>query len=589
MSLSLLDEILLREKVDPVLTAKGSALTFDQEDTNFVIIHDAIRELSEVEVGGIDAYNAGTEYSLTVPATYVTYNNNTWQFISAIPQTGVTPGSDPTVWRLASQGFFSHRQNSDEILAEGTADEVSATEIRAAVDAISLAALDSLVVHLAGTETVTGDKTFSGDTEFTGDVEFAHFYLNSSSPQLLMKSSGGFHIGREGETEVIRLIIDGGLSYLQGRDLTLCGLLGVTGNTLGIDFDNINITTPSGSTTFVDSVNLSGGIYLNDIDTNATGGTDTLNIGTVNAEVINFGTGSGNTNINIGTSGTNAIVIGNANSTISFVGSVINESVTNHYVSDKLITLNDGGAAASGTGVGFEIEENSSITGYFKTTGGRDGFLLRSPANAADSSFILTATSARSYTFPDDSGTLLLSGGALGTPSSGVLTNCTGTAAGLTAGTVTTNANMTGDVTSVGNATTIIDTYKTYTTKISLSSAEILALNSSPKQLLPAPGSGKTYELLGVLCNMNFISAAYAANTTLQVLYSGAALVVATNSNIINATVDKIGKMALSAISAAGSTQYLENTALNLNVGGGNPTTGDGTLDIYLTYKIITL
>jgi len=50
---------------------------------------------------------------------------------------------------------------------------------------------------------------------------------------------------------------------------------------------------------------------------------------------------------------------------------------------------------------------------------------------------------------------------ALGTPTSGVATNLTGTAAGLTAGnatlaaTVTTNANMTGDVTSVGNATTI--------------------------------------------------------------------------------------------------------------------------------------
>lgn len=53
----------------------------------------------------------------------------------------------------------------------------------------------------------------------------------------------------------------------------------------------------------------------------------------------------------------------------------------------------------------------------------------------------------------------------LGTPTSGVLTNCTGTAAGLTAGnattaascsgnaaTVTTNANLTGHVTSVGNA-----------------------------------------------------------------------------------------------------------------------------------------
>ena len=43
----------------------------------------------------------------------------------------------------------------------------------------------------------------------------------------------------------------------------------------------------------------------------------------------------------------------------------------------------------------------------------------------------------------------------LGTPTSGVLTNCTGTASGLTAGSVTTNANLTGDVTSSGNATVI--------------------------------------------------------------------------------------------------------------------------------------
>jgi hypothetical protein len=52
-------------------------------------------------------------------------------------------------------------------------------------------------------------------------------------------------------------------------------------------------------------------------------------------------------------------------------------------------------------------------------------------------------------------GSVVLNGGALGTPSSGVATNLTGTAAGLTAGNVTTNANLTGDVTSVGNATTI--------------------------------------------------------------------------------------------------------------------------------------
>ena len=43
----------------------------------------------------------------------------------------------------------------------------------------------------------------------------------------------------------------------------------------------------------------------------------------------------------------------------------------------------------------------------------------------------------------------------LGTPASFVGTNITGTASGLTAGSVTTNANLTGDVTSVGNATSI--------------------------------------------------------------------------------------------------------------------------------------
>jgi hypothetical protein len=44
---------------------------------------------------------------------------------------------------------------------------------------------------------------------------------------------------------------------------------------------------------------------------------------------------------------------------------------------------------------------------------------------------------------------------ALGTPASGVATNLTGTASSLTAGNVITNANLTGVVTSVGNATAI--------------------------------------------------------------------------------------------------------------------------------------
>jgi hypothetical protein len=61
-------------------------------------------------------------------------------------------------------------------------------------------------------------------------------------------------------------------------------------------------------------------------------------------------------------------------------------------------------------------------------------------------------------TYPAEKGLWLDASGnaiGLGTPASLVGTNITGTASGLTAGNVTTNANLTGPITSVGNATSI--------------------------------------------------------------------------------------------------------------------------------------
>src|SRR3990167_1701379 len=63
-------------------------------------------------------------------------------------------------------------------------------------------------------------------------------------------------------------------------------------------------------------------------------------------------------------------------------------------------------------------------------------------------------TVARVYTFPDAAATILYSGGDLGTPSAGVATNLTGTAAGLTAGVASAVAlgGITGLGTCVGTA-----------------------------------------------------------------------------------------------------------------------------------------
>lgn len=68
----------------------------------------------------------------------------------------------------------------------------------------------------------------------------------------------------------------------------------------------------------------------------------------------------------------------------------------------------------------------TGVTGVLPTANGGTGIAYFTAAGP---------TVARTYTFPDSAATILYSGGALGTPASGVLTNATGLpSAGLTAG-----------------------------------------------------------------------------------------------------------------------------------------------------------
>ena len=93
--------------------------------------------------------------------------------------------------------------------------------------------------------------------------------------------------------------------------------------------------------------------------------------------------------------------------------------------------------------------------GYIATFGTGGYIQTRSTFKLNAGTFTTTLSHAptadRAIAFPDAAGTLALVSGNLGTPTL-VGTNITGTAASLTAGNVTTNANLTGHVTSVGNA-----------------------------------------------------------------------------------------------------------------------------------------
>jgi len=154
----------------------------------------------------------------------------------------------------------------------------------------------------------------------------------------------------------------------------------------------------------------------------AVGGANTtqLDLG-VNAvtTVGNILTGSGNRTVNIGTgAGTNVINIGGSSSTVNVTGTLQYVQTTNLQVTDKLITINKGGAAASGDTSGFEVEEDSAITAYIKVGNSRTAWDFKSPAssgvlriNTPDAAFtnefvFTTPTAARTYTFKNASGTL---------------------------------------------------------------------------------------------------------------------------------------------------------------------------------------
>lgn len=125
--------------------------------------------------------------------------------------------------------------------------------------------------------------------------------------------------------------------------------------------------------------------------------------------------------------------------------------------------------------------------------------------------------------------------------------------------------------------------------ELTLTTAQILALNGTPQTIIAAPGSGKYIEIISATSKMTFVSAAYATNTTLQLINDGATIAQLQDTAILLSTVNKISKFQDVTPATAGQTQILENTAIQLKVATGNPITGDSDITVLVQYRIVTL
>lgn len=121
---------------------------------------------------------------------------------------------------------------------------------------------------------------------------------------------------------------------------------------------------------------------------------------------------------------------------------------------------------------------------------------------------------------------------------------------------------------------------------ITLSSAQMLALNGTPIDVIPSPGVNKAIDLISGVGFIDYNSAAYATNTHFHLTFNTANDSITTNNDLLLATTDLYFKLAF--VTKTGTTaQLLTNTSLKAYVPGGNPTLGDSPLILKLAYRII--
>lgn len=128
--------------------------------------------------------------------------------------------------------------------------------------------------------------------------------------------------------------------------------------------------------------------------------------------------------------------------------------------------------------------------------------------------------------------------------------------------------------------------------KTSFTAAQIKALNGSPLPLVPAQGAGTIILPISVIGRLNFLTTAFASNTTLNVGIAGAADPLFSNTTLLPVTagapIQPFFPLAQAGVTG-NDNEYLANAALNISVPTGNPTAGLGSLDVYTTYAVITL
>jgi hypothetical protein len=124
---------------------------------------------------------------------------------------------------------------------------------------------------------------------------------------------------------------------------------------------------------------------------------------------------------------------------------------------------------------------------------------------------------------------------------------------------------------------------------LTITSAQVLALNSTPLTIVAAQGVGTAIEVISASVKIDFNTTAYATNVGVQLICDGADEPQLTSLTALNASVTSTRKLGVDTTFSASDTQVLANADLQLFVPSGDPTAGDSDITVYVLYRVITL
>ena len=119
-----------------------------------------------------------------------------------------------------------------------------------------------------------------------------------------------------------------------------------------------------------------------------------------------------------------------------------------------------------------------------------------------------------------------------------------------------------------------------------ITTAEVLALNATPIELVAAPAAWSYIVVDRVTASIDYVAAAYATNTTLEVRYwTATTKATADIASLLAVTADTV--QSVWGIEAELSLPIADN--IEINVATGNPITGDSDVKITVEYRVLSI